>query len=125
MFSLWKRAIDTQKALMIDGNELSPDSLLKRVEEFEGLSQAAEHSYPALILTGGEEPNAMTAESNDKAKMGISRDPKDHDEEIDGTDNGADYEGSDFDSLETDVESSVPFGSLPIDSIAERLSRDC
>lgn len=51
MMSLWKRSIDSNKALLLDELDLDPDALLKKVEEFEGVSQATEHSYPALIVS--------------------------------------------------------------------------
>ncbi|XP_010914759.1 CRS2-associated factor 2, chloroplastic [Elaeis guineensis] len=125
MLSLWKRAIDSSKALLLDETELSPDSLLQRVEEFEGMSQATEHSYPALILPSENEPDVSIATHNARFKTEaesvhnndddefIERDPYDEDYE--------DFENDSMDSFE-EVESSVPFGSLPVDSLAERLS---
>lgn len=102
MMSLWKRALESNRALLLDETELSPDSLLERVEEFGCLSQAAEHSYPALIISGGV--------AND----------------MDGTKNTADEAGEndegDHDLCE-ERESPVPFGALPVDFIAERLHR--
>ncbi|KAK2991234.1 hypothetical protein RJ640_023815 [Escallonia rubra] len=45
MMSLWKRAIESSKALLLDEICLGPDALLKKVEEFESGSQATVHSY--------------------------------------------------------------------------------
>ncbi|KAM0951248.1 putative RNA-binding, CRM domain, YhbY-like superfamily, CRS2-associated factor, plant [Dioscorea sansibarensis] len=65
MLELWKRAIESQKALLLDATELNPDSLLERVEEFEASSQATEHSYPALIISGLEGTDLLNSESYD------------------------------------------------------------
>ncbi|KAK3006629.1 hypothetical protein RJ639_015796 [Escallonia herrerae] len=45
MMSLWKPAIESSKALLLDEIFLAHDALLKE-EEFEGSSQATVHSYP-------------------------------------------------------------------------------
>lgn len=92
MMSLWKRAIESSKALLLDEIGLGPDDLLKKVEEFESTSQAIEHSYPALILSSEDEPQR-----------------EDYDE---------DYDESD---LFEEIDSSVPLGSLPVDKIAKKL----
>ncbi|KAK8954407.1 hypothetical protein KSP39_PZI002640 [Platanthera zijinensis] len=106
MMSLWKRALESNRALLLDETELTPDSLLERIEEFGGLSQAAEHSYPALIISGGG-ANDTASETKNNA---------DEDEE-DG-----EYDEEDHDLCE-ERESPVPFGALPVDLIAERLRR--
>ncbi|KAJ8438515.1 LOW QUALITY PROTEIN: hypothetical protein Cgig2_024604 [Carnegiea gigantea] len=49
MMSLWKRAIESNKAFLLDETDLGPDALLEKVEAFEGMTQAAEHSYPARL----------------------------------------------------------------------------
>jgi len=113
MFLLWKRAIDSHKALLLDDNtELSPDSLLERVEEFQGLSQAAEHSYPALILSGGDSSENVQPSDDD------------NDEFSDTDRTSGDFEDYDIDIGDSfeEVDPSVPYGSLPVDSIEERLS---
>lgn len=79
MLELWKRAIETQKALLLDATELSPDSLLERVEEFEAISQATEHSYPALIVSGLE--GTGTDLLNSESKLPIYDDDDDKEEE--------------------------------------------
>lgn len=107
MMSLWQNAIGLGKAWLLDQIELGPDELLERVEEFESVSQVTEHSYPALILSS-------------KVSVDSSRQPhgdtKDEDYSEDGT-----YPDK-FDDTFESLESSVPFGSLPIDLLAEQLS---
>jgi hypothetical protein len=70
MLSLWRNAIDSSKALLLDELELDlcPDLLLKRVEDFESTSQAMEQSYPALIV--------IDAEDDDKIKPDMVDDQK-------------------------------------------------
>ncbi|KAK0597483.1 hypothetical protein LWI29_025801 [Acer saccharum] len=60
MMSLWKRAIESSKALLLDEINLGPDDLLKKVEEFENISQATEHSYPALVLSSEDGTSSST-----------------------------------------------------------------
>jgi hypothetical protein len=58
MFKLWKSAVDSSLALLLDdaeANNLTPDSLLTLVEEFSVTSQAVEHSFPALLVTNGDD----------------------------------------------------------------------
>ncbi|KAJ0976461.1 hypothetical protein J5N97_018426 [Dioscorea zingiberensis] len=73
MLALWKRAIESHKAMLLDITELSPDSLLQRVEEFEAISQPAEHSYAALIVSGLDGTDLHKAES----KLSIDDDDDD------------------------------------------------
>ncbi|XP_057508873.1 CRS2-associated factor 2, chloroplastic [Actinidia eriantha] len=100
MMSLWERAIETSKALLLDEICLDPDTLLEKVEEFEGLSQATEHSYQALVFS---------------TEDGIGNDNYDEDENYSHDDDDDDkyYLGNSFERME----SSVPFGSLPVDFI--------
>ena len=49
--SLWERAIESNKALLLDEMTLGPDALLEKVEEFEGMSLATEHSCEAVVLS--------------------------------------------------------------------------
>lgn len=117
MMSLWKRALESNKALLLDDTDLSPDSLLERVEEFEGMSQAAEHSYPALFLSGSG-ANAVDytkSDDSDITEYGNNGNLQVEDNEEYDRDN------NDFSE---ELESSVPFGSLPVDLIAERLHRE-
>ncbi|KAI4383015.1 hypothetical protein MLD38_008899 [Melastoma candidum] len=57
MISLWRRAINSNKALLLDEPNVSPDDLLKIVEEFDGATRAAEHSFPAIISSKESEPD--------------------------------------------------------------------
>ncbi|KDO82355.1 hypothetical protein CISIN_1g018444mg [Citrus sinensis] len=114
MISLWKRAIESTKALVLDEINLGPDDLLKKVEEFEGISQAAEHSYPALVLSREDGASSSMAEYED----GSQSENYDEDEFYPEDDFNDDDEFYDSDS--SDV---VPLGSLPVDHIAERLQR--
>lgn len=114
MMLLWKQAIESSKALLLDEIDLGPDALLKKVEEFDGISQATEHSYPALILSSDDGTSSSVAETEDYPQSdGYSED----DYIYSDTDN-EDYEDYDSDSFE-DVDSPVPLGSLPVDMIAE------
>ena len=113
--SLWKRAIESSKALLLDEINLGPDALLKKVEEFEGISQATEHSYPALILSSEDGTSSSMAESEDDPQSeGYDEDDIYNDSDDD------EYENYYSDSFE-EVESSVPLGSLPVDMIADKL----
>lgn len=105
---LWERAIDSNKALLLDEIGLAPDDLLEKVEEFERISQATEHSYPALILSSEDVSSPDDSpESQDYSEAYYS---SDYDEE--------DQEGDLFDN----VDPSVPLGSLPVDIIAKKLN---
>ncbi|KAG5520893.1 hypothetical protein RHGRI_033454 [Rhododendron griersonianum] len=96
MMSLWQRAIETSKAMLLEDIGLGPDSLLQKVEEFDSMSQATEHSYPALVFSS-EDGNS----SHDDG----SEEDEDDDE---------DFLSDPFER----TESSVPIGSLPVDWIA-------
>lgn len=118
--SLWQRAINISKAVLLDEINLGPDDLLKKVEEFENISQAAEHSYPALVLSSEDGANISMAEYEE------SKDYSDgdgdnydiyHQEEEDEDDEFFDSD----DELELD--SLAPIGSLPIDQIVEKLKQ--
>ena len=77
MFKLWKSAVDSSLALLLDdaeANDLTPDSLLTLVEEFSVTSQAAEHSFPALLVTNSEvNTESLSAEYiNDESETSIA-----------------------------------------------------
>ncbi|URD85899.1 CRS2-associated factor 2 [Musa troglodytarum] len=128
MLSLWKHAVESGKAFLLDDTKLSPDSLLKRVEDFEGLSQVVEHSYQALILPGGTDPD----DSEDSLEQRLATETNDDHSDNDGNREMDAYNGYyEYDNYSDDIygsfdeiEPTVPFGCLPVDSIAERLSRD-
>jgi hypothetical protein len=108
MLSLWRNAINSSKALLLDESELDlcPNSLLKRVEDFESASQAMEHSYPALIVTDAEE--------DDKTKLDMV-----DDQEVEGKKTVT----SDDDANLKEPNDTVPFGFLPIDLIVSKLGQ--
>lgn len=112
--------IDTNKALLLDELDLDPDALLTKIEEFEGISQATEHSYPALILSSEDGTSSSIQVYEDVPQNG----PYSEYEEV-YSDNEDDYvhdDDTDDDALyDSD---SVPPGSLPIDVIAEKLDHD-
>ncbi|KAG8383186.1 hypothetical protein BUALT_Bualt05G0158400 [Buddleja alternifolia] len=92
MMSLWRRAIESGKASVLDEIDLSPDELLSKVDEFDNKSQAIEHSYPAIIYSQHKDDDLEDNSSSE-----------------------------DDDSFEV-VEPLVPLGSLPVDLIAKELS---
>ncbi|KAK2653056.1 hypothetical protein Ddye_012912 [Dipteronia dyeriana] len=110
MMSLWKRAIESSKALLLEEINLGPDDLLKKVEEFENISQATEHSYPALVLSSEDGTSSSTAEYDESENYS----------------DGDIYPEDDIDDGDDEYYDSgplVPIGSLPVDQIAERLRR--
>lgn len=114
MMSLWKRAIESNKAVLLDETDLGPDALLERVEEFERMTQATEHSYPALVHSG--EDIMSYSQTEDKV---FQDDEEFEDYSIDEEDEFDDY----GDDLFEEAESPAPLGSLPVDYIAEQLRR--
>ncbi|XP_038892001.1 CRS2-associated factor 2, chloroplastic [Benincasa hispida] len=104
---LWERAIGSNKALLLDEIGLAPDDLLEKVEEFEKISQATEHSYPAFITS-----------SEDVSSPDDSPESQDHSQANYNSDDDVDWEGDLFDN----VDPIVPLGSLPVDIIAKKLS---
>lgn len=116
MMSLWKRAIESSKAILLDEIDLGPDALLRKVEEFESISQATEHSYPALVLSNEDGiNNSMSAFEDGSLSENFDEDDTYSDDEYE------EDEYYDSDSFE-EVETSVPSGSLPIDLIAKKLN---
>ena len=117
MLSLWKRAIESNEATLLDQTDLGPDALLKKVEEFEGISQATEHSYPALILSGEDGTSSSMTQSEDFPQSDSSGEADIFSDE--------DYNDiADDDDAYYDSDSSIPLGSLPIDGIAKKLIQD-
>ncbi|KAL4203030.1 hypothetical protein AMTRI_Chr02g266500 [Amborella trichopoda] len=105
MMSLWKNAIESRKALFLEEINLDPDALLKKVEEFQNVSQAMEHSYPAVVLPEAEAGKISEDSSGKSWEF----------EDDDDDDSGEDFEV---------IDESVPLGSLPVDFLAEQLSSD-
>lgn len=117
MMSLWKHAIESSKAFLLDDINLGPDALLKKVEEFDGISQATEHSSPVLILSGEDATSSSMAAFGDDPRSDGSTEA-----DIYSDDDSYDYESYDSDSFE-EVDLSVPLGSLPVDMIAEKAEK--
>lgn len=123
MFTLWKGAVDMSLALLLDdaeANDLTPDSLLMMVEEFSVTSQAVEHSFPALLVTNGEvNTESLSAEYiNNESQTSIVGNEESH---FEHSPDLCDDEHFELDMFER-LESSVPLGSLPIDSMIEQLN---
>lgn len=111
--SLWNRAIESNQALLLDDLGLGPDALLKKVEEFERMSQATVHSFPALIVPSEDFPGNQIEEPEEDSSL----DDGDHQSYDSEYDDESDINDS-FDGME----SSAPLGSLPIDLITEQFS---
>lgn len=113
MMSLWQSAIDSGKALLLDKTDLDPEELLEKVEEFGSISQVVEHSYPALVMSSDDslhikQNNSSAAENSDYGDQEAYTEEFDDESHI----------GHSF----REVGSSVPLGSLPVDSIVRWLS---
>ncbi|XP_043708860.1 CRS2-associated factor 2, chloroplastic [Telopea speciosissima] len=111
MMSLWKRAIESRKALLLEDTGLGPDALLERVEAFVGMSQAKEHSYPALIVSSACDATDSSKELTDGSTL-EGREGNDHDENDIGGDEEFDGDFSD------EIESSS------VDLIKQQLSSE-
>ncbi|TVU21107.1 hypothetical protein EJB05_30723, partial [Eragrostis curvula] len=120
MFKLWKSAVDSSLALLLDDAEakdLTPDLLLTKVEEFSITSQAVEHSFPALLVTNGERnPEVLSDDESETSGIG-------NQDQFEQPPNLSDDEHFEFDMLER-LESSAPLGSLPIDAMIEQLNSE-
>lgn len=116
--SLWKRAIESNKALLLNENEtnLCPDDLLQKVDEFASLSQAKEHSFSAVVVNY-HPSSAQTEIEGGGPDFGLE------DENEDSVD---DYNDNDdfTDMNDDDIKSFVPLGSLPVDSLAQSLDSE-
>ncbi|CAL4963858.1 unnamed protein product [Urochloa decumbens] len=125
IFKLWESAVDSSLALLLDdaeANHLTPDSLLTRVEEFSITSQAVEHSFPALLVANcevnAESPSAEYI--NDESETSIAGSQEGQLEQPSDLSSDEHFE---LDMLER-LESSVPLGSLPIDTMIEQLNSE-
>ncbi|XP_057752997.1 CRS2-associated factor 2, chloroplastic [Arachis stenosperma] len=118
MLSLWKRAIESSKALLLDEFNLGPDALLEKVEEFEGVSQAMEHSYPALILSNENDAKGSIASFEDDIEDSYSSQDGLPTEDEGDEDNDDDFLEDDLFDV---VDSSAEPGSLPIDFVVNKL----
>ncbi|KAL6615259.1 hypothetical protein ACP70R_037529 [Stipagrostis hirtigluma subsp. patula] len=125
MFKLWKSAVESSLALVLDDSEvngLTPDSLLTRVEEFSVTSQAVEHSFPALLMANGDgNPEVLSAElMEDESETGSAGHQEDQHEQSPDHSDDEHFEHDMFECLE----SSAPLGSLPIDTMVEQLNSE-
>lgn len=122
MLSLWNRAIESRKALLLDEFNLGPDALLEKVEEFEGISQATEHSYPAFISSSEDGLKVSFANFEDGTEDSQSSDGLYNEDDDEDDDNYDDYPDDEYDEddLYDIVDSSAQPGSLPVDLIVKR-----
>ncbi|KAL9325325.1 hypothetical protein ACSQ67_005970 [Phaseolus vulgaris] len=120
MLSLWKRAIESSKALLLDEFNLGPDCLLEKVEEFEIASQALEHSHPAFSLSFKENDSEGSAANFENIYSSDDFSAEEDDENEDEEDYD-DYHDEDDDSYVVDT--SAQPGSLGIDMIVKKLKQ--
>ncbi|XP_010270955.1 PREDICTED: CRS2-associated factor 2, chloroplastic [Nelumbo nucifera] len=113
MMSLWKQAIESGKAIMLDDIDVGPDALLDKVEAFSCTSQATEHSYSALVFSTGD-TSGMEAANADGVEADAVRSDDFDEDNFGGEGEDEDYFSDSFE------EESIPLGSLPVDSITER-----
>jgi hypothetical protein len=91
--------------------------------EFSVTSQAAEHSFPALLVTNGEvNTESLSAEykNDDESETRIAGNEEG---QVEQSPDLCDDEHFELDMFER-LESSVPLGSLPIDSMIEQLNSE-
>ncbi|CAJ2636184.1 unnamed protein product [Trifolium pratense] len=105
MLSLWKSAIEANKALLLEEFNLGPDALLEKVEEFEGISHATEHSYPAFTSSsdGVEDVDDYNGNNDDEDNDDYYNDDEDVDE---------------FNDI---VDTYAQPGTLPVDLLVNKL----
>ncbi|KAK4791045.1 hypothetical protein SAY86_031458 [Trapa natans] len=111
MMSLWKRALESGKALLLDDTDINPDDILKRVEEFAGLSQAAEHTFPAYILSGGKTTDGSAKDGSETegfSEYGSSSDESEYED------------GAYYSDLSEKTELDVSLGELPVDRLVKK-----
>lgn len=97
---------------MLDELNLGPDDLLKKVEEFGGTSQIAEHSYQALVSSGEDMRGSPVSEFWETQKY--AEDEFYSDDDID----------DDVECELLDEGSSIPLGSLPVDRITRKFREE-
>lgn len=117
MFSLWNCAIESSKALLLDELNLGPDALLDKVEEFEAVSQALEHSHPAFSLPSENEPEDSTTNFEDSYSSDGLQTEEEEEDYVDY------HDDEDDDDLYDVVDTSAPPGSLPVDMIVKKLKQ--
>ncbi|XP_059633707.1 CRS2-associated factor 2, chloroplastic [Cornus florida] len=114
MMSLWTCAIESSKALLLDEINLGPDALLEKVEVFEGMSQATEHSYPAFVLSSEDGSGSSRSEYENGPYSEDYGEDETYSDDDDDDDDDDDY---------IDDSAASP-GSLAVDLIATRLSEN-
>jgi len=124
MLSLWKSAIESNKALLLEEFNIGPDALLEKVEEFEGISHATEHSYPAFTSSSqtafeGSNLYLQDGTENNYSSDGLD-DADDYDNNSDGEDD-YDYYSDEDDEFNDIVDTSAQHGSLPVDLLVDKL----
>ena len=124
MLSLWKRAIQSSKALLLDEFNLGPDALLEKVEEFDTVSQALEHSHPAFSLSSKENDAEGSSANfeNSYSSDGLHTEEEEEEEEDEDEDEDEDYYDDEDDDLYA-VDTSAQPGSLPVDMIVKKLKQ--
>lgn len=124
MLSLWKSAIDSNKALLLEEFNIGPDALLEKVEEFEGISHATEHSYPAFTSSSEDAFEGSNVYLQDGTENSYSSDGVD---DVDDYDNSSDdeddydYYNDEDDEFNDIVDTSAEPGSLPVDLLVDKL----
>lgn len=124
MLSLWKSAIESNKALLLEELSLGPDALLEKVEEFEGISQATEHSHPAFALLSQDSAERPVLNFEVGTEDSYSSDggfPAEDGDDGDDDDDDDYYYDDEDDDLYDIVDTSAKPGSLPVDLIVEKL----
>ncbi|CAL9216058.1 unnamed protein product [Arabidopsis halleri] len=106
MILLWKRALESSKAVILEELDLGPDDLLKKVEELEGTSLTAEHTYTAMVLSNSDGAAEDYVDDKDRSEEYYSDIDDDFDDEC-----------SDDESLDP----VGPVGTLPVDKIVRKL----
>ncbi|TKY58664.1 CRS2-associated factor 2 [Spatholobus suberectus] len=122
MLSLWNRAIESSKALLLDEFNLGPDALLEKVEEFEAVSQALEHSHPAFTMPSENDAEGSTANFED-SYSGDGLPTEEEEEEDEDEEDYVDHHDDEDDDLYDAVDTSAQPGSLPIDMIVKKLKQ--
>jgi hypothetical protein len=122
MLSLWKSAIEANKALLLEEFNLGPDALLEKVEEFEGISHATEHSYPAFTSSSENAFETSVVYLEDGTEDNYSSDGIEDVDDYDSNNDDDDYYSDDEDDEFNDiVDTSAQPGSLPIDLLVNKL----
>lgn len=124
MLSLWKSAIESNKALLLEEFNIGPDALLEKVEEFEGISHATEHSYPAFTSLSDDAFEGSNLYLQDGTEDNYSSDGQDDADDYDNNsddEDDYDYYNDEDDEFNDIVDTSAEPGSLPVDLLVDKL----